>query len=329
VRRSLAAVAAVLVAVLTACSAPQTPAGPGPDTRTVVQALGTVEVPAQPSRILALDEYAALSMLGVGVRPDLVFATLSSQLGGGVLREAGVTVQDEPTFLTEPDIEKTAAAGPDMIVMSDAGSLPAQFERINAVAPTIALLYSAPWRDVVTATGTAFDRPEAAAQLVGRIEGRIAEVRGALGGRPHTLSILLGYAGEVFTPTDTTPLAGLVEEAGFTRIPSEVGLPGTQDGNIAAISAETLGAHDADSAALLNGGYYDSATVRESATYAALPVVRDGRAVDVDGDMWFGSHPFAISWILDDLAAIATGTGAPGTSADAAARWATFQDLVG
>jgi hypothetical protein len=40
--------------------------------------------------------------------------------------------------------------------------------------------------------------------------------------------------------------------------------------------------------------------------------------------MWFGSHPFAISWILDDLAAIAAGDPA-GARADAPARWAAFQ----
>lgn len=38
-------------------------------TRSVTHELGTVEVPASPQRILALDEYAGLSALALGVKP--------------------------------------------------------------------------------------------------------------------------------------------------------------------------------------------------------------------------------------------------------------------
>ncbi len=321
-RRPLALAAALLAVLLAGCSALAPEPVPIPDeTRTVVQVAGNVEVPVAPRRVLALDEYAALNMLTVGVRPDLVFATLSSEVNGHVLREAGVAVQYEPTFLTEPDVEKIAAAAPDMIVLSEAGPLPASFAQINAVAPTVVLPYSRPWRHVLTATGTALDRPEEAADLIARLEQRIREVRSTFGG-PRTLSVLLGWDGLIYTAADSTPLASLVEEAGFTRIPAERGLPTSQDGTISAISPETLGAHDADAAALLTGGYYDAALVRGTATWAQLPVA--SRATDVDGDMWFGSHPFAISWILDDLAAIAAGDPA-GARADAPARWAAFQ----
>jgi iron complex transport system substrate-binding protein len=321
----IALAAALLAVLLPGCSATAPEPVPIPDeTRTVVQEAGNVEVPVAPRRVLALDEYAAMSMLALGVRPDVVFATLSSEIGGHVLREAGVTVQAEPSFLYEPDAEKVAAAAPDMIVLSDAGPLPASFAQFNGIAPTVVLPYSRPWRDVLTATGTALDRSEQATALGGALEERIAQVRASLGG-PRTLSVLLGWDGLIYTAADSTPLASLVEEAGFTRIAAERGLPTSQDGTIAAISQETVGAHDADAAALLNGGYYDAALVRGAATWAQLPVA--SRATDVDGDMWFGSHPFAISWILDDLAAIAAGNPAA-TPADAPARWAAFTQLA-
>lgn len=319
VRRTLALVAALGAVVLAGCSSPTPEAAP--TTRTVVQAIGNVDVPVAPRKILALDEYSALGLLSVGVKPDLVFATLNSQIGAQTLRDAGVTVQDEPTFLTSPDVERVAAAAPDMIVLSESGPLPSVFTQLNAVAPTVALPYQVPWRDMLGAIGTAMDRTAEADAVIARLESRIAEVRAGLNG-PRTLSILFGYSGAVYTPLETTPLSGLVEEAGFTRIASEENLPAAQDGTIASISLETLGTHDAQSAALLTNGYYDSATVRDAPPWAALPVA--AHATDVDGDMWFGSHPFAISWILDDLEAIGAGTPA-GTAADAQARWQRFQ----
>jgi iron complex transport system substrate-binding protein len=318
VRRTLALVTALGAVLLAGCASP-TPTDTR-TTRTVVQEIGNVEVPVAPKKILALDEYSALGLLSVGVKPDLVFATLNSQIGAQTLRDAGVTVQDEPSFLASPDIEKVAAAAPDMVVLSESGPLPSVFPQLNAIAPTVALPYQVPWRDMLGAIGTAMDRTTEADAAIGRLERRIAEVKAGLGG-PRTLSILFGYGGAVYTPLETTPLSGLVEEAGFTRVASEQNLPAAQDGTIASISLETLGTHDAQSAALLTDGYYDSATVRDAPSWAGLPVA--ARATDVDGDMWFGSHPFAISWILDDLDAIGKGTPA-GTAADASTRWQRF-----
>jgi iron complex transport system substrate-binding protein len=52
-------------------------------------------------------------------------------------------------------------------------------------------------------------------------------------------------------------------------------------------------------------------------------------ALDVSGDLWFGSHPFAIYWIIQDLDGIAHGKGqnSIGTLDSADARWAAFSAL--
>lgn len=318
---ALALALAALLA-LAGCAGPA--AEPPPATRTVLQAAGTVEVPVAPRNIVVLDEYSALAMLALGIRPNLVLATLDSRIGTAVLEAEGVPVQQEPGFLSSPDVEKVAATQPDLIVMSAAGPLPSLFAQINGVAPTITLPYTLPWREMLTATGTALDRPAETAALVQRLERHTARVRDGLGGTQPTLSLLFGYGGEIYTALEITPVSSLVTEAGFRRIPTELGLPATQDGTVATLSPETLGAHDADRTVILDGGYYDAATVRSSPAWAGLPVARDGRATDVDGDMWFGSHPFAVAWVLDDLAAVADGRPA-GTAADATARWAAFR----
>lgn len=53
-------------------------------------------------------------------------------------------------------------------------------------------------------------------------------------------------------------------------------------------------------------------------TFQALPAVRDGRSFVVDSDMWLGTVPFAVHWVLDDLEALLGGEGAGGIGA----RWA-------
>jgi iron complex transport system substrate-binding protein len=322
VRLPLQALAAlVLVAVSSACStAPAAQLEPTGATRVVVQPEGDVDIPAEPERMLVLDEYAALELLAIGVRPARVFATLRSPIARTVLDQERIPVQDEPTFLAEPDFEAVAAAAPDVIVISGTGSLAARFDELSAVAPTVVVPYSRPWRDVLASTAAAFGREAAAAAVVAHVDGPVAELRERVVARPQSVSVLLGWDGGIFTPTRATPVAALLEEAGIGRPDVQRDPPAQGGPTISAVSPEDVAAHDAAVVAVLSGGYYDAATVRTVPTFAPLA----GHAVDVDGDTWLGSHPFAVSWILDDLTALADGTNRVGTVADAAGRWTAF-----
>jgi len=321
----------LLVAGLTACaSAPNTPEGstdPAPaTTRTVVQAEGDVEIPTDPSRLVALDEYAGLELLALGQKPDLVFGTLQSTIGQSVLRSAGVEVRDDPSFLTAPDLEKVVTARPDVLVVSGAGPLPGMFTQLNAIAPTVVVPYTQSWRDIATATGKAFGREQEAATVIERIDARTAALHDRVAAKPMSMSVLLGFQGSVFTVASETPAATLLKRAGITRPAPEQNPTPDADPTVSSITTETLAAHDADVVAVLTGGQYDSATIQGAPTFASLAP----HAITVDGDSWFGSHPFAISWILDDLDALTSGKGQAGIGVpgDAAARWATFEASV-
>lgn len=318
-RQALAAL--VLVAVSTACStAPAAQLEPTGATRIVVQPEGDVVIPAEPERMLVLDEYAALELLAIGVRPALVFATLRSPIARTVLDQERIPVQDEPTFLAEPNLETVAAAAPDVIVISGAGSLSRIFDELNAVAPTVVVPYNRPWRDVLATTAAGFGREEAAAAVVAHVDARVAELRERVAARPLSVSVLLAWDGGIFTPTRATPVVALLEEAGIGRPDVQRDPPAHGDPALSAVSPEGIAAHDAAVVAVFSGGYYDAATVRSTPTFAPLA----DHAVDVDGDTWFGSHPFAISWIVDDLTALADGTNRVGTVTDAAGRWTAF-----
>src|SRR3546814_18886129 len=100
-------------------------------TRSVTHEHGTVEVPASPQRILALDEYAGLSALALGVKPTVVYSTLRSDVSKSILGEQGVEVLDKPTFFANPAVEEIASVEPDEILMSNAGPLPSLFAQIK------------------------------------------------------------------------------------------------------------------------------------------------------------------------------------------------------
>jgi iron complex transport system substrate-binding protein len=173
---------------------------------------------------------------------------------------------------------------------------------------------------VLATTAAAFGREEAAAAVVAHVDARVAELRDRVAARPLSVSVLLGWDGGIFTPTRATPVAALLEEAGIGRPDVQRDPPAQGDPTISGVSPEDVAAHDAAVVAVLTEGYYDAATVRDAPTFASLA----DHAVDVDGDTWLGSHPFAISWILDDLTALADGTNRVGTVADAAGRWTAF-----
>lgn len=301
----------LLVIAVSACSSPA-PVTPSPAAQ----------------RIVVLDEYAALELVSIDVRPTLVFATLQSEIGQAALTAAGVPLQQEPSFLSAPDLEKVAAARPDVIVISGAGPLAAMVDKLSAVARTVVVPYSRPWREILTETAAAFGKQDAAAALITRIGARVADLKKRVDAKPVSLSVLLGYEGALYTVGPATPIAALLAETGFGRPAAQVDPPTPGDPTISPISPERLAEHNGDVVAVLAGTYYNAAIVRGLPTFGSLGATRAGRSVDVDGGSWFGSDPFAISWLLDDLGAIVDGTGQQGigTLADATARWKAFSE---
>lgn len=336
VRRKATAVIAAL-ALLAACGGDDDPA-PGGTTTTgaatgphvVDTEFGPVEVPADPATVVALDEYAALNALALGVEPALVFASFQSVVGGEVLTDAGIEVVPGSAE-AGPNFEAIAAADPDLILFTTEGAWASNFEELSAIAPSVSMPYDTPWRDVVAFTAEVLDRGAEADVLVAAVESRLAELQAALADDPQSLSILGSSMGLHFGVSSVSPLARIVDEAGFTRPAAQAdGAADEVFTSAVPLSLETLGDHDADTVAVLSGAYYDQDVFLEAPTFQALPSVAAGRSVVVDGDLWFGTYPFAVYWLLEDLAAIHAGAGQDGigTVEDAPARLAAFDELV-
>jgi iron complex transport system substrate-binding protein len=335
-RRLLTASSLSAVAALAACSSQDSeaasnssssssdssPAGP----RTVETTQGTVQVPAAPTNVLALDEYAAMNAFAVGLTPQTVFGTLQSTASQIVLSAEGVDVQDKSSFFASPNLEEIAAVAPDLILMSNTGPLVPLYDQLSAVAPTLALPYSGAWRDVLSTTGEYLGADGVAAGIITTLETRIAEVKGGMTAG-QVVSMLLSYNGGAWTIAPDAPVSLLVNELGLVRPADQDTAAGVED-SVSSISAERLPDQDGDVVAVMSGNHYDAAALRATAGFSSIPAVAAGRSFDVSGDIWFASHPLAVAWILDDLEAMFAGA-APSTDDDAAQRWAAFGALGG
>lgn len=325
------ALAVAIVAAASAGTSDPSPTSPeAPATHHVEHQYGAVDVPADPERIVVLDEYAAMTLMSLGIEPTLVYGALSSEVGAAVLADAGVEVVPAPTMILEPNFEAIAADEPDLIVMIDTGAtLTENYGEFSAIAPTLVLPYEQPWRDGLALAGEAFGRTDDAERIADVLSARIDDVGAALGDPAPTISVLGSWPGEaLFSLSAINPISQLLDEVGLARPAPEVGAVGTgASTSAAAFSPELLAEHDADLVAVLDGSYYDADAVTQLPTFATLGAAGDDHVAVVNGEMWTGSFPFAIWWVLDDLDAIAAGE-APATAADAATRWADFGAAV-
>lgn len=300
--------------------------------RTVEAALGTVEIPVNPQRVLALDEYAAMNLLAVGITPLEVIGSYGSHVSQQILIESGVAISDTVDE-TVINFELVAALEPDVIVMTAESAFLGNYDQLSAIAPTITLLYSAPWRTVIETTGATFGREAESSAIVAALEGRLAEVAEVVAkSDSESLSILGDTYGITFGVSHLAPLAEVVLDTGLVqpKAQSEAeAMAGFE--SVVPVSTELLEDHDADLVVVLSGDFYNERTLLDAATFQALPAVKDGRSFVVDGDMWFGSHPFAIFWTLEDIEGLVSGDGQAGIGEleDTADRWAAYQSMLG
>jgi|GEM_PF-471525 len=299
-------------------------------THTVDTPNGPVEVPVDLTRVTALNEFAAMNLLAVGVVPTVVYGAFGSVVGQELLAEASSEIRSQEGFST-PNIEDVAASEPELIVYSTEGGLADIYDPLSTIAPTVELPSDVPWREAIAGATRAVDRDDEAERQVSVLDKKIEALSARVAEQPTSVSILADTYGMVFAASMNSPLSGLPEEIGISR-PAAV-TEGTPDETFTAavmISTKNLTDHDADAVVVLSGAFYNEQTLLDAPTFDALPAVVDGRSVVADGDLWFGTFPFAVFWVLTDVEAILDGAGQDGigTLDDVDDHWADYNQLV-
>jgi iron complex transport system substrate-binding protein len=308
-------VAALLAAAsltLSGCGSSEAEAG-GPR-RTVTDGTGAqVKVPESPRRVLALGETELDGLLSLGVTP------VGTIQGRGQAGAPAYLADKVPGIalvgtVSAADIEKVAAARPDLIVVGAATATAKddkQLARLRDLAPVFVSSRTGAdnaqedWRTILGRVADAVNKKDAVASVVAAYEAKVAEVRKAIGENAGTsASVVRWNANGPGYMLDDNAAVRVLKDLGFTRVPGQR-QPGS--GHSEPLSLENVDRIDADWLFLgtLNpDGEKALRQARTNKAYAALKAVRNDHVVTVDGTLWTAgaAGPTALTMILDTVA---------------------------
>lgn len=278
--------------------------------RTVTDALGEVEIPEAPLRVIALDQ----SLLDAAFTLELeVIGYTTFADPDGPVPELYASVADDLASdavwmgdLSTPNLELIAAAQPDLILSSAVRHASIR-DQLLEIAPTV-MSESAGggWKDILTLAGEATGREEAAAAALADYEARAAAIGEAIRAERGDPTISVIRFVDVIRLYQPVSFSGVVlTDVGLARPDSQQ----DTENFIAIISPEELPTADADVIVYATFGDDEVEAVVAELTagplWTSLSAVAAGEAYPVSDEEWMsGVGLFGARAILDDLETI-------------------------
>lgn len=303
--------AAVLVLAAGCSTAPEATAGPV----TVEHEFGSTTVPAAPKRVVSAGYTEQDTLLALGVTPVGVTDWYGEQPHATwpwAQDELGTATPEVLSLDDGPQYERIAALEPDLIVATNAGLDQAQYDRLSAIAPTVAqpkgaIGFFSPWDAQTRLIGAALGKETEAGALVEGIKQRFADTAAAHPAFRGTPAIFLQapyYDGAAIAYQAGLSTAFLTD-LGFT-VPSNIVEYSPEPGSLqATIPLENLGV--LNSGKVLIWATEDQAARAEleaQPLFRTLTPVQNGNLVYTDavlaGAIYFTS-PLSLPYVLDRL----------------------------
>ncbi|CAN5437370.1 hypothetical protein BH09CHL1_BH09CHL1_10810 [soil metagenome] len=136
-----AAAAGMMAAIGTRSTSAQQ-STPTSGTRMFDTAMGPVEIPVQPTRIVCIGSYAPEDLIDAGVTP-VGITEIDLDGFASVYKEGLAGVPTVGTF-AEPDLEEIIALQPDLILAISVPWLVESYEELSGIAPTVLVDYTVP-----------------------------------------------------------------------------------------------------------------------------------------------------------------------------------------
>ncbi|ERN40997.1 ABC-type Fe3+-hydroxamate transport system, periplasmic component [Rubidibacter lacunae KORDI 51-2] len=303
---ALALASCCAVVVLSGClgiSPPSDRALPMGPSRTVVDAIGPVEVPETPQRVVVLDTAPLDAALALGTKPigSIVYGEgFPAYLGD---RTDGIEVVGQGNA---PNLEAILKLKPDLILGSTIGikSIYKPLSRIAPVVLTEGSGRSGEWAENFRLYAEALGKTAEAEQLLAEHDRKIAAIRSRLGNPEDTTVSIIGILqGEPYFYTANSFSGSVLQDIGFSR-PSAQARPRRW---AARASREDLASLDGDTIFLVYSPSRDGVTsldefVRDP-LWSKLGAVQQERVYEVRGEVWaVGRNIIAANQIADDVA---------------------------
>jgi iron complex transport system substrate-binding protein len=282
---------------------------------TFTHAYGETTLTAKPQRIVAMGWMTQDALLALGEVP----VAFPEQMWGGdaqgvlpwvkdAIAASGKPMPEIINFDTDIPYERLLTLSPDLILAPYSGITQEQYDRLSAIAPTVAFAkdpWAGSWQDVVLVTGLALGKSPDAEAIVAGIEAQFATAAAAhpeFKGKTFTFgSLWVGSAGlNVYSATD--PRIPMVEQLGLVVSPGVVELS-KQPGYLFDVSFENLASVDADVLILLDEGGPEADALYDNELVQRFAPVADGRMVRLSEKSYVMAtsalSPLSIPWMLD------------------------------
>lgn len=272
--------------------------------RTVKHAMGETCVPANPQRVIVVDEIALDAVLALGVKP--IAAGEPSFVGKRARHLAGklegiASLGSE----TQVNLEKMVQFKPELILGFK--SAKENYKVFSQIAPTVPLEYQhATWKNDLKQIGEILNKRQQAEQLLAQYQEQVENLRTALGSRLENSEVsivrfMTGSQNTHFRTQSSFP-GSVLQDVGLLR-PEAQRRATKSNQPYVTVSLERLDLLDGDVIfAALDPGSEDSfQQFQSSALWQTLKAVKNKQVYAVDSGYWSFGNILAANAILDDL----------------------------
>ncbi len=281
---------------------------------TVPHKFGETTVPEEPVRVVSVGVTEQDILLQLGVVPVALTEWYGEKPFATWPWAEELLADAEPEVLSTSDgfeLERIAALDPDLIIGTNAGLTPKDYDLLSQIAPTIPSVegstrYFSSWQDQTLQVARALGREGDGQALVDEVEAKYAAVAAAhpeWEGMTATFSQGRPYDGQLYVyPAGLS--TDFLTDLGFTMT---TGLEdyAPEEGSQAEISAENVGLIDADVVVFATEDEEMFDELQGFGTISTLPAVAENRAVYTDeilaGAIYFDT-PLSLEYALGRLA---------------------------
>lgn len=279
-------------------------AAPG-GTHAVTTAMGEVEVPDEPERVVVLDTDALDSAITLGITPVGATTAVADTPFSTYLPQDKLADIEPVGLIAEPNLEAIAALKPDLILSSKVRD-EKNYKPLSAIAPTVFSDTTGPnWRENFELHADALGRTAEAKKIAAAYDARVKELTTTLGGPETAKKTTFGFVR--FVEGADTRLYLNDTFVGSIYGDLGVGRPANQDktGFSLDVSPEKIDRANAD--VVFYSTYGDAKKAKETdiiggPLWKNLDAVKAGKTFKVDDNVWMlGIGYTGAGKVLDEI----------------------------
>ncbi|MEV5198870.1 iron-siderophore ABC transporter substrate-binding protein [Streptomyces sp. NPDC053720] len=282
-------------------------------THTVKTAMGDVEVPVNPERVVVLDTGELDSALTLGVQPVGGTHSASEDSFPSYLPTSRTKDIKQVGEIANPNLETVASLKPDLILTSKVRDGD-RYEQLKAIAPTVMTESTgSAWKENFQLHAEALGKQAEAKKVVADYDAHVAKVTEAVGGKEKAAATEVNFVR--FVEGADIRIYGKQNYIGSILADLGMGRPAitdkAKDGFSYDVSPEKIDLADAD--VVFTSTYGDPAKAGTTKTmnsglWKNLKASKDGKVFKVDDRLWIAGIGYtAADKILDEFQAKMTG----------------------